>query len=120
LAFVRDAERKADVDDAIIADFSLWHISQADFLDNAPEIHFPPFSGYLNQSPQQFFRERPGTSHAPIGAKVVAVNEKLAANPEILNSDPYGEGWMLRVEGTDVAGLMEATAYSSYCEGRAH
>jgi glycine cleavage system H protein len=59
-------------------------------------------------------------SYAPFSAKVVAVNEKLAANPEILNSDPYGEGWMLRVEGVDAAGLMDAATYGSYCEGRAH
>jgi glycine cleavage system H protein len=59
-------------------------------------------------------------SYAPFSAKVVAVNEKLAANPEILNSDPYGEGWMLRVEGADAAALMDAAAYRNYCEGRAH
>ena len=59
-------------------------------------------------------------SYAPFGARVVAVNEKLAANPEILNGDPYGEGWMLQVEGADAAGMMDAAAYNSYCEGRAH
>ena len=44
----------------------------------------------------------------------------LPENPELLNSDPYGKGWMVQVEGGDVSGLMDATAYTKYCEERAH
>jgi glycine cleavage system H protein len=35
--------------------------------------------------------------YAPAGGEIVAVNERLAGNPELVNSDPYGEGWLIRV-----------------------
>jgi len=38
--------------------------------------------------------------YAPVSGKVVAVNAALTANPEILNSDPYGQGWIAEVEVT--------------------
>ncbi len=59
-------------------------------------------------------------SYAPLTGKVVAINEELADNPEVLNSDPYGMGWMIQVEGKDTAGLLDAAAYTKYCEERAH
>jgi glycine cleavage system H protein len=59
-------------------------------------------------------------SYAPVNAKVVAVNEGLPDNPELLNSDPYGKGWLVQVEGGDPSGLMDAAAYTNYCEERAH
>jgi len=59
-------------------------------------------------------------SYAPVSGKVTAVNEDLAGTPEVLNSDPYGKGWIVRVEGGDVSGLMDAAAYTKYCEERAH
>ena len=59
-------------------------------------------------------------SYAPVSAKVNAANENLADNPEALNSDPYGKGWMIQVEGGDASGLMDAAAYTKYCEERAH
>ena len=59
-------------------------------------------------------------SYAPVSAKVVAVNEELAGSPEVLNSDPYGKGWMVQIEGGDTSALMDASAYQKYCEERAH
>ena len=35
--------------------------------------------------------------YAPVSGEVVAVNEELDANPEIINSDPYGQGWMIKI-----------------------
>jgi glycine cleavage system H protein len=52
--------------------------------------------------------------YAPVGGKVVAVNEALGTSPELLNSDPYGAGWMFRVEMADPSeldSLMDAAAY---------
>ena len=55
--------------------------------------------------------------YAPVSAKVVAVNGDLEANPELVNSDPYGEGWLidLKVEGSSLddalAGLLDADGY---------
>ena len=50
--------------------------------------------------------------YAPVSGKVVAVNEALTANPEILNSDPYGAGWIAEVEVMgESAGLISAQEY---------
>jgi glycine cleavage system H protein len=54
--------------------------------------------------------------YAPVGGTVVAVNEALVTTPELLNSDPYGAGWIFRVELADpseVDALMDAAAYRS-------
>ncbi|MDQ1466957.1 MAG: glycine cleavage system protein [Actinomycetota bacterium] len=52
--------------------------------------------------------------YAPLGGRVVAVNEALGNTPELLNSDPYGDGWIFRIEMADPAELetlMDAAAY---------
>ena len=59
-------------------------------------------------------------TYASASGKVVAVNEDLADNPEVLNSDPYGEGWMVQIEGGDPGEVMDAAAYEKYCEEREH
>jgi glycine cleavage system H protein len=46
--------------------------------------------------------------YAPFAAKVVAVNDVLDANPELLNGDPYGQGWMFNLEVGDAAALDAA------------
>jgi glycine cleavage system H protein len=43
--------------------------------------------------------------YAPLSAKVVAVNDKLTSEPETLNADPYGEGWLFELEVRDAASL---------------
>src|SRR5690606_2005277 len=51
----------------------------------------------------------------PLAGTLVALNEGLEANPEIVNEDPYGEGWMVKVELSDASqldDLMDAAAYS--------
>ena len=59
-------------------------------------------------------------SYAPANGSVVAVNEELPGNPEILNSDPYGAGWMIQMEGVDASNMMDAMAYTRFCDERAH
>jgi glycine cleavage system H protein len=52
--------------------------------------------------------------YSPVSGTVVAINESLADAPELINEDPYGEGWMFRlqVSGTDqLDGLLDAAAY---------
>ena len=53
--------------------------------------------------------------YAPISGTVVAINEALMDNPEIVNGDPYGDGWFLRIAPAggevDLSSLLEATAY---------
>ncbi len=57
--------------------------------------------------------------YAPAGGTVVAVNEELADSPEVINSDPYGAGWLTQVEvNAQSDELMDAAAYEKYCAER--
>jgi glycine cleavage system H protein len=58
--------------------------------------------------------------YASASGKVTAVNKGLSDKPETLNSDPYGEGWMIQVEGGNAGDAMGSAEYEKYCEGRAH
>ncbi|MBM3152432.1 MAG: glycine cleavage system protein GcvH [Chloroflexi bacterium] len=58
--------------------------------------------------------------YAAASGTVKAINDGLADKPEVLNSDPYGAGWMVKVDGGDASGLMDAAAYEKYCEERSH
>jgi glycine cleavage system H protein len=52
----------------------------------------------------------------PVAAKVLEVNAELNNQPELVNTDPYGNGWMVKVEVDnveDVAALMDANAYAA-------
>lgn len=52
----------------------------------------------------------------PVAGKILEVNPALNAQPDLVNTDPYGEGWMVKVEvanPVDVAGLMDAAAYEA-------
>ena len=54
--------------------------------------------------------------YTPVAGEVVAVNDALAAAPELVNADPHGEGWMIRIRPEDPGasdGLLEADAYRS-------
>lgn len=58
--------------------------------------------------------------YTPSAGKVSAVNKGLSDKPETLNSDPFGEGWMIKIEGGSAGDVMDAAEYEKYCEGRAH
>jgi glycine cleavage system H protein len=58
--------------------------------------------------------------YASAGGKVASVNKGLSDKPETLNSDPFGAGWMIKVEGGSASDLMDSAAYEKYCEERAH
>ena len=52
--------------------------------------------------------------YSPLSGKVVKVNDALSDNPQTINSDPYGAGWIIELELSDskeLAGLMDASAY---------
>ena len=56
---------------------------------------------------------------APLAGEVVAVNEAVVESPELVNQDPYGEGWLIRVRLDDPAsanGLMDADAYRAHLQ----
>lgn len=59
--------------------------------------------------------------YAPVSGTVVEVNDALPETPELINEDPYGEGWIIKVSLSDVDeldDLMNAEEYEEYCEGQ--
>jgi glycine cleavage system H protein len=58
--------------------------------------------------------------YAPVSGEVTEVNEALRDRPELVNSDPYGEGWIVKVtlaEPGELDGLMDAAAYQESTAG---
>ncbi|MDP4173299.1 MAG: glycine cleavage system protein GcvH [Bacteroidota bacterium] len=54
--------------------------------------------------------------YAPVSGKVVELNKKLANEPQVVNSDPYGDGWMIKIEITDsgeLSSLLDQEAYKN-------
>jgi len=57
--------------------------------------------------------------YSPISGEVVEINEALIDSPEIVNSDPYEQGWIFRLKPSDIAELdelMEAESYKEICD----
>ena len=52
----------------------------------------------------------------PINGKVLSFNTKLEDNPELINTDPYGEGWVIKIAISDVSELVELLDASAYHE----
>ena len=53
---------------------------------------------------------------APLSGEVIAVNDELSDNPQTINEDPYGDGWLVRVKLSDPSeadSLMDAAAYEA-------
>lgn len=61
--------------------------------------------------------------YSPVSGEVVEINEELSANPELVNQDPYGAGWLFRVmldDEDEVRDLLDADAYDSVVEAEDH
>jgi len=59
--------------------------------------------------------------YMPVAGEIVEVNEELEGEPEIINDDPYGKGWLIKIKVTDdsnLTNLMDAAAYKAYNENR--
>ncbi len=57
--------------------------------------------------------------YSPIAGEIIAVNEKLTDTPDLVNKDPYGEGWIIRLRPENVDAikeLMDADAYRKFLE----
>ncbi|CAM3109452.1 glycine cleavage system protein GcvH [Chryseobacterium flavum] len=56
----------------------------------------------------------------PLAGEILEINPKLETNPELVNTDPYGEGWMIKIKIAnlfDIEGLLRADSYSSLIAG---
>ena len=60
--------------------------------------------------------------YSPVAGRISAVNEKLASKPELINSDLYGDGWILKLElvGDPPADLLDEAAYKKVTEASSH
>ena len=59
--------------------------------------------------------------YAPVTGKVVAVNKNLESQPELVNSDPYGQGWMIEIEFSNSSpeqSLLSADQYREQCKNQ--
>ena len=57
--------------------------------------------------------------YAPIGGEIIAINENLEDNPEVINEDPYGDGWFFKMrldDATSVDDLLTAEQYDASCD----
>lgn len=54
-----------------------------------------------------------GELYAPASGTVTAVNDAVVGSPELVNSDPFGEGWLIKISITDSPALLDAAAYSA-------
>jgi len=51
---------------------------------------------------------------APVSGRIVAINDELSNAPELINSDPYGKGWLVEIEvATEPSGLLSAAEYGA-------
>jgi glycine cleavage system H protein len=61
--------------------------------------------------------------YMPVSGKILAVNEDLPSTPELINSDPYGAAWLVKIQPTDpkeVDSLLDAKAYEAHAQEQAH
>jgi glycine cleavage system H protein len=60
--------------------------------------------------------------YSPVAGRITAVNEKLAGKPELINSDPYGDGWILKLDldGDPPSDLLDEASYKKVTEESAH
>jgi glycine cleavage system H protein len=58
--------------------------------------------------------------YAPVAGKITEVNAKLGANPELVNQDPFGDGWIFKMsvnQASELAELMDLKKYEEYLKG---
>jgi glycine cleavage system H protein len=60
--------------------------------------------------------------YSPVAGRISAVNDRLATKPELINSDPYGDGWILKLElaGDLPDDLLDEAEYKKVAEGSDH
>ncbi len=57
--------------------------------------------------------------YSPVAGEIIEINEALEDGPEVVNEDPYGEGWLFKVKAgptVSLSDLLNATEYQSHCE----
>jgi glycine cleavage system H protein len=109
-------------DDGDVLTVGITHFAQ-DQLGDVVYVDLP--SAGAEVEAEQPFGEVESTKSvsdlfAPVSGEIIARNEDLDERPELVNSDPYGEGWMVTIRPSDrsqLEGLLDAEAYVAFSEG---
>lgn len=107
-------------DEAVIgitqfAQDALGDLTYADTLGEGEEVSIDGECGSLESV------KAASDLYSPVAGTISAVNGELADHPEIINSDPYGKGWIYRVKVTEVSPeLLDAQAYDAHCASESH
>ena len=102
-----------------IGTVGITHFAQ-DQLGDVVFVELPEVGRTLKQNEQFGVVESVKTVsdlYIPVSGKVVEVNKALDGSPELINQDPYGEGWILKIEIADPAeldNLLDAAAYEEF------
>jgi glycine cleavage system H protein len=99
-----------------ITDFATHHLGDVVFVE-------VPAIGRVLKAHEQFgvveSVKTVSDLFVPAGGKVVAVNTELESAPETVNAEPYGAGWMIKIElsnPADLDTLLDAAAYEQHCK----
>ncbi|MGO4998693.1 glycine cleavage system protein GcvH [Oceanisphaera sp. W20_SRM_FM3] len=88
-----------------------------DLLGDMVFVELPEMGRYLDASEECAVVESVKAAsdiYAPVSGEVIAINEELEDNPELVNSDPYGDGWLFRVKLNDESDLTELLSAADY------
>jgi glycine cleavage system H protein len=61
--------------------------------------------------------------NTPVSGKVIAINEELPQTPELINKDPFGQAWIVKIEmgePSELKAMMTSDGYDTYCKERGH
>ncbi len=92
-------------------------------LGEVIKVILPEKGKTINKGDEVCYVESPKESakvYSPVSGEILDINEKLEDEPELINSDPYGEGWIFKIKITnpdDIKALMDEEAYKKYIEG---
>jgi glycine cleavage system H protein len=101
-----------------ISDYAQSHLSDIVYVE-LPEVGATVTAGQSFGSIESV--KAASDLNAPASGTVAAVNEGLSDTPEVVNSDPYGAGWIIKIDVSEAGaldGLMDAAAYEAYCNER--
>ena len=109
---------KGNAAEAGITDYAQSHLSDIVYVE-LPEVGSEFQAGTPFGSIESV--KAASDMNLPASGTITAVNEALSDTPEVVNSDPFGQGWIVKFTLSDpqeVTGLMDAQAYEAYCNER--
>ena len=99
-----------------ITDYAQDHLSDIVFVEYLVEVGDAVETGTPIASVESV--KASAEIYAPAAGKVAELNSGATDQPEILNSDPFGEGWLVKIEGGSEGETMDAAGYEAHCKSR--